>query len=36
VILSFLITSDSIPQNELKETEHKANAMLTALKEASK
>lgn len=30
------IVSDSIPQNELKETEHKANAMLTALKEASK
>ena len=29
------IVSDSIPQNEFKETEHKANAMLTALKEAS-
>jgi len=30
------IVSDSIPNNELKETEHKANAMLTALREASK
>ena len=30
------IVFDSIPKNELKETEHKANAMLTALKEASK
>ncbi len=30
------IVSDSIPENEFKETEHKANAMLTALKEASK
>jgi len=30
------IVSDSIPSNELKETEHKANAMLTALREASK
>jgi len=30
------IVSDSIPDNELKETEHKANAMLTALREASK
>ncbi|HEU03663.1 MAG TPA: anthranilate synthase component I family protein, partial [Nitrosopumilus sp.] len=29
------IVSDSIPENEFKETEHKANAMLTALKEAS-
>ena len=30
------IVFDSVPNNELKETEHKANAMLTALKEASK
>ena len=30
------IVFDSIPENELKETEHKANAMITALKEASK
>ncbi len=30
------IVSDSIPENELKETEHKAEAMLLALKEASK
>ena len=30
------IVSDSIPKNELKETEHKANAMILALKEASK
>ena len=30
------IVSDSVAKNELKETEHKANAMLTALKEASK
>ena len=30
------IVSDSVPNNELKETEHKANAMITALKEASK
>jgi anthranilate synthase component 1 len=30
------IVSDSIPNNELKETEYKANAMLTALREASK
>ena len=30
------IVSDSVPDNELKETEHKANAMITALKEASK
>ena len=30
------IVSDSIPKNELKETEHKAGAMLLALKEASK
>ena len=30
------IVSDSIPENELKETEHKAGAMLLALKEASK
>lgn len=30
------IVSDSIPDNELKETEHKANAMILALKEASK
>lgn len=29
------IVSDSIPENELKETEHKANAMLTALLEAT-
>ena len=29
------IVSDSIPENELKETEHKANAMILALKEAS-
>ena len=29
------IVSDSIPENELKETEHKAGAMLLALKEAS-
>ncbi len=29
------IVSDSIPEHEFKETEHKANAMLTALKEAS-
>ena len=29
------IVSDSISDNELKETEHKANAMLTALREAS-
>ena len=29
------IVFDSIPKNELKETEHKANAMLTALREAS-
>ncbi len=29
------IVSDSIPENEFKETEHKAKAMLTALKEAS-
>jgi len=29
------IVSDSIPENELKETEHKADAMLTSLKEAS-
>ena len=29
------IVSDSIPKNELKETEHKANAMILALKEAS-
>ena len=29
------IVFDSISENELKETEHKANAMLTALKEAS-
>ncbi|MCH7941442.1 MAG: chorismate-binding protein, partial [Thaumarchaeota archaeon] len=29
------IVSDSIPENEFKETEHKANAMLMALKEAS-
>jgi anthranilate/para-aminobenzoate synthase component I len=27
---------DSVPNNELKETEHKANAMITALREASK
>ena len=30
------IVFDSIPKNELKETEHKASAMLTALREASK
>lgn len=30
------IVSDSIPENELKETEHKANAMILALKDASK
>lgn len=30
------IVFDSIPNNELKETEHKANAMITALTEASK
>jgi len=30
------IVSDSIAENEFKETEHKANAMLQALKEASK
>ena len=30
------IVSDSIAENELKETEHKVNAMITALKEASK
>ena len=30
------IVYDSIPNNELKETEHKANAMLIALREASK
>ena len=30
------IVIDSVPENELKETEHKANAMITALKEASK
>jgi len=30
------IVSDSIPKNELKETEHKADAMILALKEASK
>ena len=30
------IVSDSVAENELKETEHKANAMLTALREASK
>ena len=29
------IVFDSIPKNELDETEHKANAMITALKEAS-
>ncbi len=29
------IVSDSIPENELKETEHKANAMILALQEAS-
>jgi anthranilate synthase component 1 len=29
------IVFDSISENELKETEHKANAMLTALKEAA-
>ena len=30
------IVFDSIAENELKETEHKANAMITALKEATK
>ena len=30
------IVFDSISDNELKETEYKANAMITALKEASK
>lgn len=30
------IVSDSTPQGEFKETEHKAGAMITALKEASK
>ncbi len=30
------IVSDSVPKNEFKETEHKANAMLQALKEATK
>ena len=30
------IVFDSIAKNELNETEHKANAMITALKEASK
>ena len=30
------IVFDSISDNELKETEHKANAMITALTEASK
>jgi len=30
------IVSDSIPENELKETEHKANAMILALMDASK
>jgi anthranilate synthase component 1 len=30
------IVFDSIAENELKETEHKANAMITALEEASK
>ena len=30
------IVFDSIAENELKETEHKANAMITALKDASK
>jgi len=29
------IVSDSVPEYEFKETEHKANAMLTSLKEAS-
>ena len=29
------IVTDSIPENEFKETEHKAGAMLQALKEAS-
>ncbi len=29
------IVSDSVPEHEFKETEHKANAMLTSLKEAS-
>jgi len=30
------IVTDSIPQNEWMETEHKANAMITALKEATR
>ena len=30
------IVFDSVAENELKETEHKANAMITALKEAAK
>ena len=30
------IVSDSVPENEFKETEHKANAMLQALREATK
>jgi len=30
------IVSDSVPENEFKETEHKANAMLQALSEATK
>jgi anthranilate synthase component 1 len=30
------IVSDSVAENEFKETEHKAGAMLQALKEASK
>jgi anthranilate synthase component I len=30
------IVSDSIPEHELKETEHKAEAMISALKEAAK
>jgi len=30
------IVTDSVAQNEWMETEHKANAMITALKEASK
>jgi len=30
------IVFDSVPNNELKETEHKSNAMITALREASK
>ena len=29
------IVFDSVAKNELKETEHKANAMITALKEAA-